>query len=126
MAFSLTGTAPSLTVNDLPKSLDFYRLLGFEVAERFEQDGKLLGAELASGACRLFMSQDDFAKGRDRVKGVGCRIYFMTGDDIDELAARLAAAGTRVTQPPTDQSWGMRDVAFVDPDGFQITVAREQ
>lgn len=37
------GIMPSLTVNDLKASEAFFTGLGFEIADRWEQDGKLLG-----------------------------------------------------------------------------------
>ena len=40
---------PSLTVDDLDRSLSFFTGLGFEVEDRWEQDGKLLGVMLKAG-----------------------------------------------------------------------------
>ena len=46
----LRGATPSLTVNDLPKSLAWYRdVLGFVVGDLWKDGGKLLGAELRTG-----------------------------------------------------------------------------
>ena len=96
------GIMPSLTVDNLQKSLDFFGALGFEVEDKWEQDGVLLGAMLKAGDARLGVSQDDGKKGRDRVKGVGMRIYLEAADDIDKVAARARSAGiTLVAEPPT-------------------------
>jgi hypothetical protein len=51
------------------------RRLGFFVAERWEDGGRLKGVMLKTGSCQLGLSQDDFAKGRDRRKGDGFRIW---------------------------------------------------
>jgi uncharacterized glyoxalase superfamily protein PhnB len=123
----LTSTAPSLTVNDLHKSLAWYRdVLGFVPGERWEHDGKLLGVEMSAGAVTFMIGQDDWKKGRDRVKGVGVRFYCSTGQDIDRLAARIKANGGTLAQEPTDQPWGSRDLSIDDPDGYKITIANER
>jgi uncharacterized glyoxalase superfamily protein PhnB len=41
--------------------------------------------------------------------------------DVDELHERMVAAGITVTQPPTDQPWGHRNVAVEDPSGLAVT-----
>ena len=91
------GVMPSLTVNNLQQSLDFFTGLGFEVEDRWEQDGKLLGAMLKAGDARLGLSQDDGKKGLNRSKGIGMRIYIEAADDIDQVAARAKKAGVAMT-----------------------------
>jgi uncharacterized glyoxalase superfamily protein PhnB len=118
----LRSVAPSYTVSDLQASLAFYRdALGFTVGERWEEDGALKGVELVAGATRIWIAQDDWQKGRDRVKGLGFRLYCSTAQDIDALAARVKAAGGVVVEEPKDQQWGGRDFGVRDPDGFLIS-----
>lgn len=117
------GLAPILTVNDLEKSLRFYQGLGFVIEERYERDGKLSGVRLLGGDARLNLTQDDFAKGRDRVKGTGVRLFLAADQDIDELAGMVKAAGLALESGPEDMPWG-RAFMLTDPDGFKITVAR--
>src|SRR5437660_127720 len=55
------GASPGFTVNDVEKSLAFYRdVLGFVVKDRYERDGKLQGAELVAGDAHFFVGQDDW------------------------------------------------------------------
>ena len=117
------GVMPSLTVNDLQQSLDFYTGLGFEVEERWEQNGVVLGAMLKAGEARLGLSQDDGKKGRDRVKGTGVRIYVEAADDIDQVAARAKAAGVTISAEPYDTEWGARVFEVTDPSGFLLTIS---
>lgn len=120
----LRALMPALTVNDLQASLAWYRdVLGFIVAEEYQRDGRLLGARLRAGSIDLLLSQDDFAKGRDRKKGLGLRLYCMTAQDVDQLAAAIRERGGQLAQEPTDQPWGARDFAVVDPDGFNISIS---
>src|SRR6185369_15069247 len=60
----LRAAAPSLTVNDVHKSLAWYcDVLGFTAGERWEQDGKLAGVELVAGSVTFYIAQDDWKKG---------------------------------------------------------------
>jgi catechol 2,3-dioxygenase-like lactoylglutathione lyase family enzyme len=123
----LRALEPSLTVTDIELSVRFYTdVLGFIVGERWSEGGVLRGVNLKAGLCELGLSQDDWAKGRERVKGEGMRIWCRTAQDIDELAARIKAAGGRLTEEPTDQSWGVRSLSVHDPDGFHLAFYRSQ
>ena len=117
-----TRVMPSLTVNDLQRSLDFFSALGFEIEDRWEEKGVLIGAMLKAGTARLGLSQDDFKKGRDRVKGVGMRIYIEAADNIDEVAARAKAAGVTLQREPHDTDWGSRAFEATEPSGFVLTI----
>jgi uncharacterized glyoxalase superfamily protein PhnB len=116
-----TNVMPNLTVNDLARSLAFFEGLGFEVEQRWEEDGTLIGVMLKAGTVSLGLSQDDGKKGRDRVKGVGMRIYIETADDIDQVAARAKAAGVTLAAEPHDPEWGSRVFEVTEPSGFQLT-----
>jgi uncharacterized glyoxalase superfamily protein PhnB len=117
------GVMPSLTVNNLQQSLDFFDGLGFEVEDKWEVEGKLLGAMLKAGDARLGLSQDDGKKGLNRVKGVGVRIYIEAADDIDQVAARAKAAGITLAKDPHDTEWGTRAFEVTEPSGFLLTIA---
>jgi uncharacterized glyoxalase superfamily protein PhnB len=117
------GVMPSLTVNNLQQSLDFFDGLGFEVEDKWEVEGKLLGAMLKAGDARLGLSQDDGKKGLNRVKGVGMRIYIEAADDIDQVAARAKKAGITLAKEPHDTDWGTRAFEVTEPSGFLLTIA---
>ncbi len=122
----LRSIAPSLTVSDLDASLAFYRdIVGFTVHELWENDGKVLGADLVAGSQHLLIGQDDFAKGIDRTKGVGFRLYFMTAQVVDDVASAMKARGGTLESEPADMPWGGRAFSFRDPDGFAVTIASD-
>lgn len=121
----LRSAMPGLTVNDLEHSVAWYRdILGFVVKEEHRHDDKLLGASMQAGVVDFMLGQDDFAKGEDREKGVGFRMYCETEQDIDEVAADIKARGGVLLSEPTDQPWGYRDFAVEDPDGYKISIAK--
>jgi uncharacterized glyoxalase superfamily protein PhnB len=121
----LRSVAPSLVAADLQRSLAWYRdVLGFILEQEWKNDdGTLGGVTLKAGTTTFMISQDDWAKGRDRVKGVGFRLYCITVQDIDKLAAGIEARGGTLASRPTTQPWGMRDFTVVDPDGFRISIS---
>src|SRR3982751_2429064 len=95
----LRSIMPSFTVNDIQRSVAWYRDgLGFFVAERWEDSGTLKGVMLKAGACEMGLSQDDFSKGRDRPKGLGFRIWCDTAQDVDAIAARLRSFGGSIVE----------------------------
>ena len=122
----LRHVSPALTTNDIHKSLAFYTdVLGFVVKERWEEGGTLGGAEIVAGSVLIMLSQDDFAKGRDRVKGVGQRLWCMTAQDVDALAGQIRARGGTIDVGPTSEH-GLRFFTVTDPDGFRLTFAQER
>jgi lactoylglutathione lyase len=122
----LQNITPFLTANDLQASVAWYRdVLGFNVAEEYKMNDKVVGVRMQAGAVQLMLGQDDFAKGRDRVKGAALRFYCQTNQDIDALANAIRERGGKLTQEPTDQPWGRRDFALVDPDGFNISISSD-
>lgn len=123
----LRGISPSFTVTDLQRSIAFYRdVLGFVVGDEWRDNGTLQGCEIRAGSVLFMLNQDDFAKGRNRAKGIGTRLYCSTAQDIDRLAAEITARGGALDQEPTDMPWGQRVFMLTDPDGFKLTIAQER
>jgi len=122
----LRATNPIFTVTDLERSIRFYTdVLGFVVSDRFHgSDGALQGVMLKAGVCELGLSQDDWAKGRDRQRGVAVRVWCTTAQDIDALAQRIKTRNYQLTLEPSDESFGGRSLSLDDPDGFHLTIYR--
>jgi len=115
---------PALTVNDVKQSLKFYRDgLGFAVKEEMKDGGTLQGVMIEAGGASLGLSQDDFSKGRDRVKGVGMRLYLETDQNIEALARQAKAAGITLNDGPAPLPWGPLGFTVTDPDGFKLTIS---
>ena len=113
----------SFTADDLDRSVRFYTEgLGFEVEERHEEAGQPVFVALQAGEARLGIGQDDFAKGRNRLKGVGMRIWITTDQDLHVLADRVTAAGYTLAEKVGPLPWGPLAFAVVDPDGFALTI----
>ena len=124
-ALQISTILPSLTVDDLQKSITFYEALGFAVDERWEENGALLGVMMRAGKNQVGLSQDDWKKGRDRKKGIGMRLFMSTPQNIDEIAVRAKSAGISLKSEPHDTEWNTRAFEVVDPSGFVWTIGSE-
>jgi uncharacterized glyoxalase superfamily protein PhnB len=114
---------PALTVKDIKQSIKFYSDgLGFSVKEEWKDEGELKGVMLDAGGAALGLSQDDFSKGRDRVKGVGMRLHLETDQNIEALARQAKAAGVTLDEGPGPLPWGTAGFTVTDPDGFRVTI----
>ncbi|HZB03283.1 MAG TPA: VOC family protein [Actinomycetota bacterium] len=111
-----------LYVDDLERSLSFYRLLlGVVGARRSETY-----AELVLENCRLGFYLREAAPdllGRSS-EGSGAELLFLV-EDVDAEADRLRSAGVRILSGPLDRPWGHRTVHIEDPDGHVVELARE-
>lgn len=122
-ALQVTGIIPTLTVDDLQRSITFYEALGFTTGQRWEENGALVGIMMSAGKTQFGLSQDDWKKGRDRKKGVGIRLILETTQNIDELAARIKNAGISLVSEPQDNEWSGRAFVVSDPSGFLLTIS---
>ena len=124
-ALQVTSIVPTLTVDDLKKSIEFYEALGFTVGERWDENGALVGVMMRAGKTQIGLSQDDWKKGRDRKKGVGIRMILETTQNIDDLAARARNARIPVVSEPQDTEWKGRAFVVSDPSGFLLTISSQ-
>ena len=121
-AVQISAIVPTLTVDDLQKSITFYEALGFAIDERWEEKGTLLGVMLRAGKTQIGLNQDDWKKGRDRSKGIGVRLAISTPGSVDEIATRAKNAGITLKSEPRDTKWKSRAFEVIDPSGFLLTI----
>ena len=124
--FHANTIAASLTATSLPTSLAWYRdVLGFTVARTFERDGTMFAASLRAGVVPMLLTQDDGARGSDRVKGEGFSLRLTTDQNIDELARGIRERGGILESEPADVM-GARAFRLRDPDGFKLVISSER
>ena len=108
---------------DVRRSVAWYRdALRFSIDREFERNGRLFAVSLRAGTIRILLTQDDGAKGADRVKGEGFSLQITTPQDIDALASNARRAGATLDTEPTD-AWGVRVFRLRDPDGFRLVIS---
>ena len=124
-AVQISAIIPTITVDDLQKSITFYEALGFTIDETWEDNGTLLGVMLRAGKSQIGLNQDDWEKGRDRKKGIGVRLSLLTPQNVDEIARRAKSAGITLKSEPQDTEWKSRAFEVIDPSGFLLTIFSE-
>lgn len=118
---------PTLTVQDVERSLSFYRdQLGLEQDLNLrDEDGALFLASVEVDDAVIMLTRGRLNMPLDqRQSGVRLTLLFEPGHDIDALLARLTGLGTAVCSPIGDRPWGHRDFTVFDPDGYHVTIAR--
>jgi uncharacterized glyoxalase superfamily protein PhnB len=124
--FVANTLSASLTAAALQTSLAWYRdVLGFTVNRTFERAGTMFAASLRAGAVAILLTQDDGARGLDRVKGEGMSLQLTTDQNIDEVAKRVRERGGTLDSEPADV-WGARVFRLRDPDGFKLVISSER
>ena len=121
---------PHLVVRGAARAIDFYKdALGAQELMRMPApDGKIMHAELRLGDSNVFLV-DEFDEPREEgitspVKlGATTVTVHLYVDDVDAAIQRAAAAGAKVTLPPTDMFWGDRYGRILDPFGHSWSLA---
>ncbi|HEV7844884.1 MAG TPA: VOC family protein [Thermoleophilaceae bacterium] len=122
-----------LTVSDLESSIAFYRLLGFEVTVRIDEEGEevergtgvpgsaLTVAMMERPGARLELIQyvtPDSGPAPHPNNGIGAAHVCLEVEDIDEAVEELSAEGVEFLSEPIYHESGIRWVYCRDPDGI--------
>ena len=125
-------TSAFLYVDDIVKSIEFYNeVVGAEVAQVHaeEEGGPISLAILTIGGFSLMLHpqeghEDEF---QDQRVGVGLHLQ-MQVEDVDAFHQHCIDEGAylAVSGDPVDQSWGWREFALKDPDGYVWSVYQDK
>jgi uncharacterized glyoxalase superfamily protein PhnB len=114
--------AIGIVASDLGRSIAFYRLLGVD----FPEDGDGHIEATLPGDTRLMLDSEDvirsFRPDWTRESGNQLSLAFQCASpaEVDEIYARVAAAGFDGEMEPWDAFWGQRYAQLRDPDGVPI------
>jgi catechol 2,3-dioxygenase-like lactoylglutathione lyase family enzyme len=117
--------AIGIVVQDMPRTLKFYRQLGLEFAEGADAEDHV-EAKLGDGVTLMFdlaemvRSFDPAWTAAEGSPRVSFAFECESPGAVDERYAELLAAGAGVRRPPWDAVWGMRYALLLDPDGNGI------
>lgn len=112
----------NMAVADLDKAEAFYQAIGFQVASH----GDIKSLSLPEGGNIVLFDTETFAQrmsfalateGRE----VMISLNVSTREEVDQLVARVVAAGGQVTKEATD-AHGFYGAAFTDLDGHHFNV----
>ena len=94
----------------------YYQRLGFR------REFEVPASETKRDPCYMGLARDGAVLHLSSHAGDGVSggvVYFM-GDDVDALHAEFVARNVRIHIAPVDQTWGMRELYVLDPDGNSV------
>lgn len=116
--------ALGIIVEDMEKSLAFYRLLGIDTPPGAEKEGHVelnlaRGLRLLIDTVEVVRSFSDWspATGGHRM---GLAFLCDTPAEVDDQHAAIVEAGYRSHLDPFDAPWGQRYATVLDPDGNPV------
>ena len=117
--------AIGIAVSDMAASIRFYRLLGLDVPET--PDEGHVDAFLPNGVRFMLDSEEiirSFMPDWSRQNGnqVSLALECASPSEVDEIYARVTAAGFEGEQEPWDAYWGQRYALLGDPDGVRVNL----
>lgn len=120
-----TLNAIGIAVSDLGRSIDFYRLLGADLPED-PAEGHV-EATMPNGMRLMFDAEEvirSFSPNWTRATGNQVSLAFECASpaEVDEVYARVVAAGFEGEQEPWDADWGQRYALLGDPDGVRVNL----
>jgi catechol 2,3-dioxygenase-like lactoylglutathione lyase family enzyme len=120
MSETVTGLVPYAHVTDVDRSIAFYWLLGFEVADTRPSDGHLGWAFLRCGDARLMLARatEPIAAG-----GQGILLYLYC-KDVGALRRQLLAQGVDVGPITHPDYMPAGEIRVEDPDGYCLLIGQ--
>lgn len=121
---------PLIQVFDMPRSLAFYRQLGFQVADASPEvetpEGRFshwMWLRLGAASLMLNTAYDSGERpprpDQARMAGHGDTALFVMVEDVAAMRAQLIAAG--VDAPPiVHPGYGLARMTLTDPDGYEL------
>lgn len=126
MSLRIGGFATLLQVFDMPTSLAFYRdVLGFDVVSEVPDDGRCDWVMLKRFESELMLNTAYEADARPstpeplRISAHADTALFFACEDVDIAYDYLQQGGIAV-KPPIITDYGMKQLYFKDPDGYDI------
>ena len=114
----LTSLAPQFLVDDIDRSIAYYRKIGFSFSEPwdgFYAIGYLDGLELHLKEAAKNPAEREWRRDHEHLDasaGV---------DGIEAFHARCVANGVAIIKPLALTAWGTKDFYVEDPDGYIIS-----
>lgn len=111
---------PFLDCRDVAASVDFYtKVLDFDLVVAPDPDPQQFGSRYAA------VSRDGdilYLSSHGRENGAFVASIYVRVDKVDELCKQFIENGIKLSVPdggkkPVNQTWGMREIGFRDPDG---------
>jgi catechol 2,3-dioxygenase-like lactoylglutathione lyase family enzyme len=109
-------SAITLATADMPRAVDFYRRLGFEILHG-GSDGDFTSFRVGDGYLNLALRP-----GYRRGEPWGRTIFYVS--DVDAMHAAAKGVGLTPETEPADAPWHERYFHILDPDGHELSFAK--
>ena len=117
-----------IVVEDMARSLSFYRELGFEFAADAEKEGHVEAK--APGGMRVALDTSaeirkfdpDWRASAGGSGRVGFAFLVESPSEVDATYERLTSLGYAGEREPWDAFWGQRYASVTDPDGNGVDI----
>jgi catechol 2,3-dioxygenase-like lactoylglutathione lyase family enzyme len=115
--------AIGIVASDMARSIRFYRTLGLDVPET--PDEGHVDTFLPNGV-RFMLDSEETVRSfqpewkRENGNQVALAFECQSPAEVDQLYARVVAAGFHGEKPPWDAFWGQRYAQLHDPDGVGV------
>jgi ketosteroid isomerase-like protein/catechol 2,3-dioxygenase-like lactoylglutathione lyase family enzyme len=111
---------PFVHVDDVARSVDFYRHLGFTVESAHEYKGRPVWVAVSSEGAELMLTLDG-----DPIEPAGQGVlFYLYSPDLAGLRERLIAAGIEAGEIEDGSPGPVEEMRIVDPDGYVLMVAQ--
>lgn len=115
----ILGSNPVLAVHDLERSGAWYReVLGCDTYEADPGNWTFC----RSGTVRFMLGRCPDATPATEL-GDHSYVAYLEVDDVDAFHKRASEAGAEILKAPSDEPWGMREMAVRTPDGHRFMLA---
>jgi lactoylglutathione lyase len=124
-SIEFVSATPNLLVSDMAASLAFYRdVLGFHLDQTVPGEPPFVFAWLKRGGVELFLNDAKPVVAEfPTLRAGGTSTLYVVVNDIHALHAHLTGKA-QIVMDLTDQFYGMRECAILDPDGYLVTFAQ--
>jgi predicted enzyme related to lactoylglutathione lyase len=116
----LRGLVPMAHVEDVQRSIEFYRQIGFEVGNTLEVSGRLQWAWVKSGDAHLMLVRSARPMNPD-AQDV---LFYLYAPDVAAYRKELAARGVKVSALSYPEYAVAGEFGMSDPDGYCLLVGQ--
>ena len=115
--------AIGIVTSDMARSIEFYRLLDLDVPET---PGEGHVDTFLPNGVRFMLDSEDVVRSfrpewkRETGNQLGLAFECQSAVEVDDLYARIVAAGFDGEKEPWDADWGQRYAQLRDPDGVPV------
>jgi len=116
---TITSAIPVIAVSDSARAEDYYcRVLGFQKMFGYPREASKEPRYLGLARDGVWLHLQSY-----KLERAGHTDAFLWVTDVDALHTEFAARGAVVQLPPTEQTWGTRELGIRDPDGNVLVFA---